>query len=670
MTNAVTEVVVGAGARARPLHACSARATRAFHVGAVAAAQARRQPLRARTPSSLGAALSRTDIATRLDGAGRRAARSTASTWPAARSTSTTTPPSTTRQPRGTSRELYKGILDGRATGVFNGKVFVRPDAQKTDAQQTNQNLLLSDDAQVDTKPQLEIFADDVKCSHGATVGQLDDDAALLPARPRHRRGRRARALLIYAFATEVIDAHRGRAAARAQLEALLGSARAAVAASGGRRDEHDCRRARTAPRRGDRHATRRPRRPASTSSGSAPTSRSCTSRCTASRSSTSTTPPPRRSRARSSTRVARFYADRQRQHPPRRPHAQPARHRRLRGGARRGARLPQRRRPQGDHLHPRHHRGHQPGGAELRPRATLSPGDEILISAMEHHSNIVPWQMVCRERGAVLRVDPDQRRRRARSSTPTSSCSARAPGWSRVAHVSNALGTVNPVRADDRARPRARHPGAGRRRPGGAAPAGRRAGARLRLLRLLRPQALRPDRHRRALRQGRAARRDAALPGRRRHDQRRDLREDHLQRPARQVRGRHAEHRRRRRPRRRDRLRRRRRPRRRSPPTSTSCSTYATARLARAPAGAPHRHGAREGRRALLRHRRRPPARHRHHPRPRGHRRPHRPPLRPAGHAALRVPATARASFAFYNTTAEVDALVAGLRKVIEVFA
>src|SRR5439155_21983266 len=77
-------------------------------------------------------------------------------------------------KPHCASHELYKGILDGSARGVFNGKIYVHPDAQKTDAKQTNQTLLLSDGAMIDTKPQLEIFADDVKCTHGATVGQLD----------------------------------------------------------------------------------------------------------------------------------------------------------------------------------------------------------------------------------------------------------------------------------------------------------------------------------------------------------------------------------------------------------------------------------------------------------------------------------------------------------------
>ena len=80
------------------------------------------------------------------------------------------------KQPHCTSHQLYKGILDGKSRAVFNGKVFVRHGAMGTDANQTNKNLLLSNEAQVDTKPQLEIFADDVKCAHGAAIGQLDED--------------------------------------------------------------------------------------------------------------------------------------------------------------------------------------------------------------------------------------------------------------------------------------------------------------------------------------------------------------------------------------------------------------------------------------------------------------------------------------------------------------
>jgi Fe-S cluster assembly protein SufD len=108
-------------------------------------------------------------------------------------------------QPNCRSWEVYKGVLDGRSRGVFNGKVFVTPEAQKTDAKQTNRNLLLSDGAKVDTKPQLEIFADDVKCTHGATVGRLDD-LALFYARSRGIPVLAAERLLTYAFAAEVIE--------------------------------------------------------------------------------------------------------------------------------------------------------------------------------------------------------------------------------------------------------------------------------------------------------------------------------------------------------------------------------------------------------------------------------------------------------------------------------
>ncbi len=107
--------------------------------------------------------------------------------------------------PNCNSHEVYKGILDGRSRGVFNGKIFVRQDAQKTDAKQTNRTLLLSENAQINTKPQLEIFADDVKCTHGATVGQLNADQ-LFYLRTRGLPLAQARALLVYAFASDIVS--------------------------------------------------------------------------------------------------------------------------------------------------------------------------------------------------------------------------------------------------------------------------------------------------------------------------------------------------------------------------------------------------------------------------------------------------------------------------------
>ena len=107
--------------------------------------------------------------------------------------------------PRASSRELYKGILRGHARGVFNGKILVREAAQKSDARQTNKNLMLSKDAVVNSKPQLQIYADDVKCSHGSTIGQLDRDA-LFYLRCRGIGAEDARSLLSYAFAAEILN--------------------------------------------------------------------------------------------------------------------------------------------------------------------------------------------------------------------------------------------------------------------------------------------------------------------------------------------------------------------------------------------------------------------------------------------------------------------------------
>jgi Fe-S cluster assembly protein SufD len=112
--------------------------------------------------------------------------------------------------PNCTSNQLFKGILDDMATGAFNGRILVRPDAQGTMAYQKNNNILLTDDAKMDTKPQLEIYADDVKCSHGATVGQLDMDA-LFYLQSRGISKKEARLLLMFGFAHEVIEALRER---------------------------------------------------------------------------------------------------------------------------------------------------------------------------------------------------------------------------------------------------------------------------------------------------------------------------------------------------------------------------------------------------------------------------------------------------------------------------
>ena len=149
-------------------------------------------------------------------------------------------------KPHCASHELYKGILGGNASGVFNGKIIVRQDAQKTDAKQTNQALLLSDDATINTKPQLEIFADDVKCTHGATIGQLDEEA-IFYLRARGLTFAEARDMLIHAFAGEVLERRPDRRVARRRSKKTL--LRRSWRRIWRRRTRHDRRRPRLARR-------------------------------------------------------------------------------------------------------------------------------------------------------------------------------------------------------------------------------------------------------------------------------------------------------------------------------------------------------------------------------------------------------------------------------------
>jgi Fe-S cluster assembly protein SufD len=123
-------------------------------------------------------------------------------------------------RPNGTSRELYKGVLDGRARGVFDGTIIVRPDAQKSDARQVNRNLLLSEDALADSKPTLQIHADDVKCSHAATIGQIEENA-LFYLRARGLSEEMARSLLVHAFVSDILGRIR-IGPVRAGLECML----------------------------------------------------------------------------------------------------------------------------------------------------------------------------------------------------------------------------------------------------------------------------------------------------------------------------------------------------------------------------------------------------------------------------------------------------------------
>jgi len=201
-TNAVTEVSVAEGATLRH-YKMQREAARSFHVGTIEASQAKDSHYVSFSLAT-GAALSRTNVYTTLGGEGAGATLNGLYMLGDDQHCDHQTQ-IVHAQPNCFSRELYKGVLDGRSHGVFNGKVYVHPIAQKTDGKQTNNTLLLSDTAQIDTKPQLEIFADDVKCTHGATVGQIDR-TALFYLESRGISRPLARRLLTYAFAADVLE--------------------------------------------------------------------------------------------------------------------------------------------------------------------------------------------------------------------------------------------------------------------------------------------------------------------------------------------------------------------------------------------------------------------------------------------------------------------------------
>ena len=391
--------------------------------------------------------------------------------------------------PGSTSDQFYKGVLDDQSRAVFAGRILVRRAAQKTNAYQSNANLLLSPDAEIDTKPELEIFADDVKCSHGATAGELDE-RALFYLRSRGLDPATARSLLTFAFADEVLERFGQPAVARQARRELLRwlpggpSARgsvmtmAASRAAPTRAQAYDVERVRAQfpclhqaihgrplvyldsatsaqkpqarDRRADPHAaaTTTPTSIAAcTSSASArPTStRAGASGCAA-------------SSARPTAREIVF----------------------TRNGTEAINLVAQ---------------------SFVRPRAAA--GDEVLITTMEHHANIVPWQLLRDQIGLKLVVAPITDRGRARA--------RRADRADLRAHPAG-LGALGLERArhdqpgarDRRRGACPRRAGAARRLPGGPAYPDRRAGSRLRLPGVLGPQAVRPVRHRRALRQGR----------------------------------------------------------------------------------------------------------------------------------------------------------------------
>jgi len=201
LTNAVSELQVGDGARLHHVK-LQRESEQAFHVARVAAALGRDARL-VQHHVALGALLARADIEVRFEGAGGECVLDGLFHADGDRLLD-----SHTRLdhavPHCTSRESYRGIVDGRGRGVFHGRIVVRPDAQKTSAHQSNQNLLLSRQAIVHSTPQLEIFADDVKCKHGSTTGQLDE-LALFYLRSRGIGEREARGLLTDAFAGDVV---------------------------------------------------------------------------------------------------------------------------------------------------------------------------------------------------------------------------------------------------------------------------------------------------------------------------------------------------------------------------------------------------------------------------------------------------------------------------------
>jgi Fe-S cluster assembly protein SufD len=201
-TNAVTEIVVESGAVLQH-HKLQRESRQAYHISGTYVRAARAGTFSSHS-IGFGGALVRNDIVTVLDGEGADCTLNGLYLADGKRLVDNHTTIDHAK-PHGGSHELYKGILGGHARAVFNGKIIVRAHAQKTDAKQTNKALLLSDDAQINTKPELEIFANDVKCTHGAAVGQLDDDA-IFYLQSRGLDLRQARAMLIQAFAGDVLN--------------------------------------------------------------------------------------------------------------------------------------------------------------------------------------------------------------------------------------------------------------------------------------------------------------------------------------------------------------------------------------------------------------------------------------------------------------------------------
>jgi Fe-S cluster assembly protein SufD len=216
-TNAVTEIVAGENTVVEHCK-IQTESRQAFHVATVEA-QVNRSAHYTSHSISTGAKLARNDIHAVLDGEGIECILNGIFVVNGDQHVDHHTIIDHAK-PHCTSHEFYNGVLDGRSKGVFNGKIYVRPNAQKTDAKQTSRNLLLSNEAIVNSQPQLEIFADDVKCTHGSTVGQLNEEA-IFYLRSRAIGLEKARQMLIVAFAAEIINRIKVEPV-RAQLSKLL----------------------------------------------------------------------------------------------------------------------------------------------------------------------------------------------------------------------------------------------------------------------------------------------------------------------------------------------------------------------------------------------------------------------------------------------------------------
>jgi len=216
-TNAVTEIALGEGAVVEHAKVQDESAS-AFHVAGIHAQLGRSCNLAAHS-IALGAKLSRNNIRTSLAGEGVECVLNGLYLTKGEQLADHHMVVEHA-QPHCNSHEYYNGILDGRSKGVFHGRILVRQAAQKTDAKQTNKNLLLSEEATVDTKPQLEIYADDVKCTHGATIGQLNEES-IFYLRARGIGAETAKRMLIHAFAGEIIERIRHQPA-REELDKLV----------------------------------------------------------------------------------------------------------------------------------------------------------------------------------------------------------------------------------------------------------------------------------------------------------------------------------------------------------------------------------------------------------------------------------------------------------------